>query len=547
MKWFKSVADIFFNFGKDLFHLLMKTFFAAFFTLIFLSSPSFSQNMSDDFRLTWADVPLHRSKDSKITDAFYKDGAYFVLRAERIRGPGGWYYFLEKYDEQLNRTEVKDISMNIDEENFITTGFEKMGDDYVILSFNFDKSRGKETYYIQLLDVDNMNVSKRQEIISFETEKKRRGFYMSFLSSDDDSFAMCYYTEYDRKTKVRTFNCFTFDDQMQLIWKMEDIDISEHSIREVFLDNEATVSLALSKYGDRRWFSRKEGEPRTVDFLLIDEDGVEEMKFEFMNYVPADVAITKASSGDYLLSGYYYKDEESFIVQGAYCTTINSRTGEEINDIHVEFSDDLLKEGESARTQKKQDRKKARGKDAGASSYDMMQVLEHDDGSFSLIGERNWIVVTTTTDANGNVQTRTTYHRSDMIITRIKNGEIIGNVKLNKHRSSGGPFVGYRAISHNNNTYIFFHDDRENLISIDPKSGVKSSNGKNKTKALSVFKISESGDQSRQGIIDYGDKTYEPYRTYWLGRDIRILDNKEILCWTYKGKKKFALLRISPK
>ena len=57
----------------------------------------------------------------------------------------------------------------------------------------------------------------------------------------------------------------------------------------------------------------------------------------------------------------------------------------------------------------------------------------------------------------------------------------------------------------------------------------------------------DGSEQKREGLIDYQRKEFASYGMYALGGDIYILNNHDILFWTYKGKKKYALGRLRPR
>jgi hypothetical protein len=504
-----------------------------------------AQKMSNDFNLSWGDISLVHSKESQLISLFQKEGEYYVIRKEVIRGPGGWHYLLEKYDQGLKLIEVKNISDDLDIENYGSPQFVKLGDNFFIISSKHDSPSNTLNYYSQLLDVEMMTVSKPRNFITFENVKRRRDINIRFTVSANDQYISTHYTTYDRKTKVRKFYCYIFDESLELMWQQEDLDISGKTIRKFFLANDGVLSLAVSKAGKGKWFSYEPGEPNKIEFLLISEDGIDPIFYEFKNYTPSGVSITKTADQNYILSGYYYEGS-SLTLEGVYSVTIDPKTGDEINEVHKEFSNELLKDGESQKDQERFDKASAKGHEQGASKMDVIRVLKHENGSISLIGEKNWVEVTTTTDANGRTTTKYTYYRTDLIITTIKDGEIISNVKVNKFAKSRYKFTGFRAISVNNKPYIFFNDHRENIISIDPEKGIKRNPTKKKNKALVVVKV-DGDSKSREGIIDYATKEYESFTPYKLGYNLRVMDNNEIIAWTYKGKNQYGLFRISHK
>lgn len=495
--------------------------------------------MTEKFSWDWADVELLKSKNSVVDDVFIQDGEYYVLRREVIRGPGGWYYFLEKYDRSLNRIKVHDVSAIINEERFITHGFVKMGDMYVIVSSDFESNT--ETYYIQYLNTHDLSVTARKKVVEFNDVKKRGWYNPIFSVSENGMFALFRFVRRDKKAKTEAMNCFVFDHNLDLYWKKENLDITGKYFREIFIDNDGAVHLAMS---DRKKFLTPQ-DRRSIDFINLNEDMMKETTFEFQNYVPEDVMVSQADGGAYYLAGYYRNDEND-VLEGVFCITFNPITGEVIKEVQEEFPDELLKEGESARTQKKIDKKTGKGKDLGANSLEMTEVIAHQDGSISVVGERQWVTTHVTTDANGNIQTRYVYHYSDMYIARIGDGKVQHMHKINRYGSSSAPFTAHRAFGLNNNLYVIFYDHRENLIAIDPKAGTKSSNTKQKYRALSVVEI-DGSNKTREGVLDYANKDIEPYRAYWLDRDVFMLENGEILFWTYKGKKKFSIGMMRPK
>lgn len=153
----------------------------------------------------------------------------------------------------------------------------------------------------------------------------------------------------------------------------------------------------------------------------------------------------------------------------------------------------------------------------------------------------------TTTNSNGTTSTRTVYHYTDLVVTRIsKDGEILNHTRYDKHHTYSGAYIYFNE---GNDLAIMLTGSR--LAAMDKNLDEMSAVDKKKQAgdALLISRISPDGTLSTKCVIDYKNSEYERSRRFKIiARDsevIRYNDKTEVLLVTYLGKRQFAMGKIS--
>lgn len=353
-----------------------------------------------------------------------------------------------------------------------------------------------------------------------------------------------------------------FDENLEKEWEKPNLSIEvkdkKYSILEVLVNDSGDVYLLGKNFKDAKFLGLYGNSKiyRTVDNtvpfeILYFKDGeLTSNVIKLSEIGLIDIALQFGKDNVLHGAGYYSNFASGTKIDGALAITIDPKSGELSSIKREEFSKEFLSEGLSERAQASIDKRDKKGKDIGyTTNFKIKDVIQHEDGTVSLVGEVYYVIIYTTTNANGGTTTHREYHYDDLVVTRISStGEILSNAKIKKqvtYRSSIGHSVVFDL---NNKLAAIFIDNRENLIEINAKSGYKNSNVHAKDKAMTLATVDESANVTREGIVDYFDnKEHEKDATYKMDYDAFVLEDNEVLIFTYFGKKQFGFLRVSPK
>ncbi len=517
----------------------------------FLVAFAFGQRMLEDVTVQFKDLNLEKSRDVELVSAFKTDEGYIVLKKEPIRGPGGWNYFIENFDEDLVSNGVHDITQQFEDENYVIERIIKVKDSYVLFSTkNFPDAR-RVDLFAQKFILDDNKLTKPLRIYSEDYERRRSIVNFNINASFDETMLLItIHPPYARGEKERiVFK--VIDENLEEVFEKEDVQLEEedqvYSIKQTSISNTGEIYIIGSKYVPR---DRKLGRERskTEYELVVVSDGDREITpIELKNELFIDnVALTYGEKGELYLGGYYRKEDGTGI-DGVFLFTLNEKTAEIEDELYDEFTKEFITEGWSDRALKKAERKESKGVDLGLSNLEFRQVIQHDDGSRSMIGEVFWITYHTRTDANGNTTTYTVYHYGDLVVTRISpEGEVISHGRYNKHYTYYGAYLCFDL---NNQVAVVRNTSRLKILDENVEEMSKIDKKKKGGDALIISLISEDGTVEDYGLLDYfrGSDIYRYRRYKRIADEAYVMKHKgktEIVALTYYGSKKFGLARF---
>ena len=486
-------------------------------------------------------------KKHAISNAFETPDGYVLFKKHAIRGPGGVNYYIEKLNKNLKRTGFYDISEGIDEKNYyVEEIFEFGGKVYLITSSDI-KVSSKEEYYIQEVDWEIGSVGKRNLVYTYEYTGRRSNMSLYVRISPSNthlllSFApsapMQRWTRRQTEADKRSF--IVFDEELEIIDRVENVDMEysgdQYSVIQTLISDKADVYLLAERIIENR------GEEAIMSILKFSNGELIANQISFQEGRLNDLLISTNMDGTLYCTGYYDEGIGRRSGRGVVAMNIDPKTAEPINISTQLIGKDLLIEGMSDRQVSRVSRNEIAGKEPKQlSEIYAREIINHNDGTSSLIGEVYYVLSHTVSDANGGMRTYLTYHYDEMFISRInQNGEIISTIKLPKKRSVSVPLIrSYFAFNIKDELGIMFYDHRQNLIEIGSK-GILPYPAKAKISVLAFAKIDMDGNYEREYVIDYMEKPYIGYRHYLFGRDAIMVSNSRILFMTYYGRKKFG-------
>ena len=517
--------------------------------------------MSNDVNTTWTNLGGDHKTTMRVFGAFKSKDGYIVLEKETIRGPGGFKYFIEVFDKDMNSQNVTNISEEIDEKNYRILEVVHFGEKFILVTSRKFKRESREETYIQLLDGITGSLDGRQIIYDQYYERRSLKVNFNFITSPNKKQLLVQLIPPNKRNEYQKFGFILYDDSLNKKWEKPTISIEVkdkyYSILDVLVNDTGDVYLlgknientrSMSFFGRRIYNTSDNSVPFEILYFKDGELISNIIKLREVGLI--DISLQFGKDNVLHGAGYYSNTVFGSKIDGALAITIDPNTGELSSVNREEFSKDFLSEGLSQRAQNSLSKKEEKGKDLGyTSNLKIKDVIQHEDGTVSLVGEVYYVVVVTTSSPNGGTTTTYYYHYDDIVVTRISSiGEILSNAKIRKQVTYGSPIGHSIVFDLNNKLGAIFIDNRENLIEINAKSGYKSSNVRVKDKALTLATVSEDGKVTREGVVDYLDnKEHARDALYKMDYDAFVLENNEILLLTYFGKKQFGFLRISPK
>ena len=515
--------------------------------LICMPFLTMAQAMDEFVEVKWADLEYGapKSKNMFLLEAYKIDGEYILLRKEPIKGPGGYLYFVERYDEDFNRMKSINISSMVEQKGLYIKDIRKVKDALLIVTSEIDKGTKTISTYGQLISFPSLE--KGEQVLMYSGKyKKRNGISVKIKQSQDENNLMVViYPPYDKGEKERVqYNVYS--SSLELLFERSEVELRETDrdfrVDETIITNEAQVLImgtVLPKKGeDYMYYKIYRITEDNEEFYVFDEE------IKGINIISPTMFQTKTGN---LVGGGYYTGETS-VNKGAFLFRFDVESMKVTEFVHHEFTDDFIKEGFSERSQKKMDKQKAKGKEIGIHDLILKDIIPTADGGFYMVGAVQYIYSTTYTDSNGNTRTRTYYVHNDIVVSKVSSEkEFLWTEKIRKRENVARTEYGthYSYILEENNLYLFFRDYKSNFIYENSGQDIAPKSKKLKDPVFGVTLVSEEGRIQRSAVIDYSDETIEDYRAYHLANDVySVGDHSEVIAITYFGKKRFGIAKM---
>lgn len=517
---------------------------------LLITTSVFSQKMNQEVEITFGDLKLESGGDVILVGSFKLDDGYIVLKKQAIRGPGGFNYYLEKFDENLKSIKTHDITQQFEAEKYIIDRIFKVGKSYVLFTTKDFTEQKKEVLFSQTFDWETGKMSKPNEVYSQNYESRRGNINYNINTSHDKKRVLLTIHPPIKRDEAEVVSFYVYNEQIEEIWSEENITFEEkeknYTIIDTELGNDGQIFLLGSKAnpGDRK--AGIERSPNEYQIVTIKDEQTEINAIDLDGKIIDEMSMVMSEDGSLQIAGYYRK-KAGVGIDGVFLFSVNSKTGEIENQAWDEFSQEFITAKWSERQIAKAEKKEEKGTDLGLANLEFRSIVKHDDGSLSIVGEIFWITTTTVTSANGSTSTRTTYHYGDLIISRMSGaGEFSNHARFNKHHTYQGAYTYFNL---NNQVAVLMADARTTLYDFNKETVTKAEKKEMAGNALVLAEVSAEGDLTVSGILDYMDPKYTGYRQHKLIRNESVVmpndNNTEIFVLTYYGKKQFGICRLA--
>lgn len=367
---------------------------------------------------------------------------------------------------------------------------------------------------------------------------------------------------------------YVFDDKMEEIWGKE--TTMPHTEKEInnlayTVDSEGNAYAMVYLNEQKKFELLKFQKSSDIEVYPLNING--DLVFQRFN-------LLEDLNGNIMCAGYYatgieyhmktdmklnYGSTQVFNTNGIYCFKMNTKG--EVSDLwDFEFPLELIQQYNSEKQQEKNAKKEALGK-AGIPDLKMVEFFTQDDGSYIIIGEQQFRLITTGFNSALNpnpsvgvgsaMKTTTsdefTFGYEDIIITKISSeGEIVWQKRLPKKQvgssgSNANPYfegqMSFKYAEGQDSHYLLFIDNPKNsdlTLNQDPFVHQNGRGG-----YLTAFRLSDTdGTVERHTVADLldldGIKAYQ----FKVTRINNVAD-KTFLLEVYKKDKEDAMIKIT--
>lgn len=517
----------------------------------------FAQTPSEDFEIAWSNHKKYKNT-LKLIGAKKTDEGYLVFNKETIKGPGGWRYFIESYDNKMNFIRKFDISEQVDEKNYRIQDIINYGDDFLLISTRvFKKEKRKETY-IQKIGESQSNIIGKRVKINNEVLYKKKGHSSYHLTtSPNDKYLLFQIIPYYSKKHPENMSLILLDEDLKIYWEEEKVEVLGISpdgklrfqIKNIVLNDLGEVFI-IGKEGAKTPYSRHLYTGSRIDLYEDKDQFYKIYKLVEGNYTGESITLDKqglkrmdiqvSKNNTLHCLGYFTENPKEAEIEGVASYIIDSDLSEIITEQFYLFDEDFY----SIDVSGKSDRKADKMLKSEINRFDDLvneEIVQNEDGSMALIGEIQYSY-TYTSGSGDNQTTKTKYVYGSIVVSNIDvNGEVTSNTQIKKSTTFSRPSPKHNLmISLNEDFYRITSCRRSDFEDADP-------NKNQKDKFLKVIKIDANGDQIEEALVEI-QKAPNHNKTVIKGVDTDgiVLPNNDILLLVNHSKKEYKILLIKP-
>lgn len=332
--------------------------------LFYAGTPSFSQDvnvMDKNAKITFTGFDLEKSSDVTLIGAFKTPDGYVVFKKEPIRGPGGWHYFLQRFDNNMKSVNVMDVSEQFEHDKYSIEQITKVGNSYVLISTRNNAEKKEINLYAQRLEWDRNKLEEPIEIYSEPRERMSSQLKFEVNGSRDEKHLLIVVHPPYKANEKEKFFFKVYDENLEEVLSREEVEFEEtdraYTIRQIEMGVHGELYILGSKF---RPADRKAGigqGPTEYEITTLTNQGRDEVQLDLKEKIVADIALYVSDKNELFVSGYYRK-KDGVGIDGVFLFSIDPKSGEINESISDEFSQEFITEGWSDRQVKKAEKKK---------------------------------------------------------------------------------------------------------------------------------------------------------------------------------------------
>ncbi|MCO4806498.1 MAG: hypothetical protein KC456_07885 [Flavobacteriales bacterium] len=419
-----------------------------------------------------------------------------------------------------------------------------------IYAFTSRKSTADKTYslFSDRIDKESLKPDNFAETIAevdFQSGilVNRSGSF-EYRKSGDESKLLVFMEQPYKRNEAEKFGFKVFDNEMKLIWN-QDIELpytDENFVRaQIRVGNNGQVYVLGRVYdeGTGGVFTAKD---YRISILEYSGSGTsKEFKLDLDGKNMNELQMTVADNGDLICAGFYSEmGSASSSIKGSFYLRVNEESGEVERMRTKPFTSEFMRKGMREGAGNRLEKRMEKGRDYELNSYDIREIIRRKDGGALLVAERYFVVVTRTTDANGNTSTTYTYHYEDIVVVNIDpEGNIEWSQKVSKNQISkndAGRYSGYALKVMGDKLFFIFNDNPKNLYYESGEPAVF--RGNVKKAVLMLVEVDRAGNVERELLLSEDESDL-----YCRPKAMEVISENEMIMYT-RRRKKNQLARI---
>jgi len=506
-----------------------------------------AQTVANNVDILWADAHMEAQKDVTYTDAIQTESGYLILKREPISGPGGWLYYLEEVNSDLEHVRSKSLEGKINEdEHLLISKIVKTIDGFFLFSRSYDKQQNSTKLFIQEIDVQNLTLSDRNEIGSV-SNIEARALYGVVTSTNNKS--MMVYVKDDQyknneiwgtdrnKGKIKNVSMVVLNSKGLPQWEEKNYALNDlernNDLMQLEVSDEGIVYL-ITKQSDIE-HEKKMGvtvnstETRVLELIIADGKKIVKTKFLTTNNQILLNAFVKSSLYQNLLV-YGFLGEGTNGANFMFSKELDPLTGNELKSKLMELDTSLM--GKLPNRQQGEAGENVRPMKTGLDQLRVTEVHQQDNGKIIVMAQRFYQTIYTPEKG----ASRIIDNYEDILVSKFdRENNLLNHSKI----LMKGSFLKNTKHFDLNEKICFVFSDYKTRIEVREK-GIENGFADTKHCALCVLTLHGDNTQSKGMFYDYSNSKYKGYRRYKTN-DLINLENGQLITSTYYGKKKFGV------
>lgn len=467
---------------------------------------------------------LKSDKNTSLRDIIAKDKTGFYTLNNYRKGRNNNDVIINHYTYNLSEKKGPVIDLNYGKKD---RNFEEVIDfaGELRLFTSFLNKKNKQDYlFVETIDKSSLK-SKRdiQKVAqaSFDVRRGKKQIGSStfqFISARDSSKLLIFSNlPIDKKKANELIGCTVLNDKMQVEWNnIIEIPYPDYlfSIKDVSVSSNGDVYVLGKLFEDKV----KDVKRKQINFKyqVIGYKNYGKEKVIYDVTLPekfiTDMQITINSDNDIICAGFF-SNELQYNIDGTYFLKIDGASKAILSSNIKEFEKDFFLQNLSDKQERKTEKKLAKGKDVDVKDFDIRSLIVRQDGGVVMIGEqyRMYIVTNTTTGANGQTITTTTYHYEydEVLVVNISpSGNIDWYSRIPKFQhtiNDNGRYSSFALMVQNDKLHFVYNDNPDNIKLDDKKGRFAVWNKRPKNSVVMFATIDNAGSLTRIPMINAKD------------------------------------------
>lgn len=502
----------------------------------FLSFCVFAQPNSWYVKLS--EQPIQNIEESVPRVLFFENtpDGYFVLREQVYRNFKRRKFIIERLDLALNSKSQRDITNDLDEQNFDIQDVLRLNDRLLLLSMAYQRDQKIRIFYLQELFYDSLELGPKKEV--YRASNENLSAYTVELNHSPNEEKIMFSIIPEKRTPwirkpendfrdvvILNKDLTVFENIGRLEMRSGSIDFD---IDQGLINNDGTLFFLAQKIPD------KKSEVPEFYVLRYRKNTLEFGRLQFNEGQIKRARLDLNPDGNLLFMGYYMEVKRFNAGIGVVSTMFSKETLEP-QTIHIELiRNEVMMAGLRERHKRKWAREIEAGRDLKL-NQDIVPLyfFRHPSGQVSMVGEIQYVTIESTSLTQAGTYNRFTYNYEHIFITRIDpSGKILWTSKIPKlYRGSFDLVQSFHAIMHGENLNLIFNDNQDNLIP-NPRKGIRYLSPRSRFNFLVNYSIDEKGKVENQALLEYNQAPFDKMNMFNLFTDAAQSSGQQLLLST---------------